>query len=526
MIDGKLSKYFRKFSWRGFAATLGLATALTIAPETGLAGPLPSSALTVSNSGTEHTRQMDALAARINRESPDVKIIMVSRDWFWLNMAQNNGNVSDARKAMLPLAERYVRDQTGADLPQRHYRDLVNLVMQEANNSLVVNLPDDKKGGPKKACFVLPPSPDAGSEYFLRRYTLNLFPGIHGSFAKAALQPGIRPEIHHKFNVYHELGHCLQKDSAAATAADAVLSPTQIIIWRHKKEAQAEAFGALLMARDDGITDFAGERADTRLSGVSTGGPVSYRSRAKFAYMGEMTNLHQHFGYIYTLHKPLHAAQEYIDGHRAGIADMNVTQLDAVSADLAEKTALGEDALMGALFLWETLYDKNNLKVLNDLRREVGPGNQGAHNFAFDLKDEMNEALKHVFVLPDNKNEDPIDHIPFDFTRIGAAQAELPGSNDMLAIMAAMKNKALIAGGVTPERLVSVYEQYKDNLRRDLVDRPASERPDIQNKLNTAYEALRLSLHEIRWEKEAREMERHAQEFAARQKTTPPDARP
>ncbi|MBI4032016.1 MAG: hypothetical protein HY370_10105 [Proteobacteria bacterium] len=530
MTKGILSKKFKKYSWRNFAATLGLAAALSVAPETGTAA-VASSGLTISNSETYHTRQMDALAARINRESPDVKVVVVSRDWFWMNMAQNNGNITNARKEMLPLAERYVHDKIGIRLSQRYYMDIVNLVLLEANNSLVVNLPDDKKDGPKKACFVLPPTPDADSEYFLRKYTLNLFPDIHGSFAKSALQPDIRPEIHNKFNVYHELGHCFQDNSAPAASAkaentpEAIVSSPEIIMWRHKKEVEAEIFGALLLAHD-GITNFAEERANARLSGESTAGPVSYRSRSRFPYMGELASLHQHFGYIYTLHGPLRAAQEYINHHRDKIAGMSVSQLVAPSSRLAEKTALDENAIMGALFLWETLYDQNNLEVLYDMRREASRdgqvSSQRAADFAFQLIKDMNKALKKIFVLPKEMDENPIDHIPFDFTKMGTAQATTYSMDDVLAIRDLLKKRAMMAaGGLTKQSLIHAYEAYKDGLRMDLENDPASEKPGLQNKLNAAYEALRLDLHELAWEKEAAEMQRQAEEHAAKQRKTP-----
>lgn len=522
MADG-LNKKFNGFSWRGITAALGLAVSMAVAAPHDAA----AADLVITDSRTLHTRQMDAMTLRFNQENPDVKVIIVSRDWFQINAALNNASTVD-HTMMTRLAERYVQEKAGIKLPARYYREISLLARDESNNSLTIDLKSGEREQPKSVCFVFPPSPDKSAESHLRAKTLNIFPGIHEEFSKRPLNPAIRAALHQRYGTYHELGHCYDdrfvKKALDMEADGKTISLPDYILLRHKMEIFSEVFPALLLVRE-GITDIAAERAEIRLSGEALGGPVSYRLPRSFSDTGG-----EYSGYIYTVHKALRAVQNYINAHAKDIERMKIDEIIDLSARIADENAFGEEGILGTLFLWQSLYDTDKLNEMTEWRlaaRKDGKLDyQRAHEFALTLRREMNESLRRVF-MPDNDNNDrePIDSLSFNFKGSAIAYAEenasVAGIDDVETIKKNLLDKAVVSNRADPDFMIRMYEQYQHNLRLDATDGTAETKNAALQKLSVSGEALRQILRTMKWEKEAHEMERHYREFQEKQKTAP-----
>src|SRR5690606_18222205 len=76
----------------------------------------------------------------------------------------------------------------------------------------------------------------------------------------------------------------------------------------HRGESFADVYGALLMAREQGVTDMARHVANIRLANMALSGPF----QVAWGNPGSVTH---YASFIYATHRSLGAAQDYIDRH-------------------------------------------------------------------------------------------------------------------------------------------------------------------------------------------------------------------
>lgn len=501
MEKARISYIFSKLA--AGAAAIGIAaSAFVLAP-----AETAAQEIKIRAPNTAHSRAMEEFAGRFNAEDPDVKVVVVDRDWFQLNAALNNASTVNLSQ-MMRLAEQYVQEKAGVKLAPADYRRIAEYVRAENINSLPLRVTEQDSSGKetqRNVCFVFPYSVDQNAEEQLRQYVLNLSPEIHGLFAHAPLNKNIRPLLQREYGNIHEATHCYDIFTAQGMRIGdrTIGSVPELMLLRHKSEMTADVMPSLYFASRYGVTDLGAERSRLRIVGSALGGPLSYRVPGLYSATGG-----QFSGFIYSVQAGLNAAQKEITRRADRMKNMSFREILDLAQRVTVENSLGENEALGSLFLWDSRYDQDKLNDMAAWRlvaRQAGVIDyQKSYQYAVNLQRDMNRALRRVFDfsagdLPPGK--EPLDVIPFSVE--GKMFKPFESVNVSIEHVQVMKEelrrRGLMNGG-GEDGLVRAYEDYKDMLRVDLETGSTPViKQDTRGKLLAITEAFRRALREEKY---------------------------
>jgi hypothetical protein len=500
-----LRNIFQEKAGGGFTAAMkrgAVALALAAAALFSPAGNADAAenGLRVQESHTQHSRDIDDMRRTFNPNANTV-IVPIDSDWFQLNAALNGSTVLD-RPFMTKLIDIYVREKSGLVLPVIHLNALRDMMALGVNNTYSLHLQDKgTTGALRKVCFLFSAGVDQNKAAQVKEYLLGIRPQIHSGIAALPLATGIHPHLQDKYNRDHEIGHCFDQtyveESLTRREKGEGISPAANVIHAHKGETFSEVFGALKMAHDGTATDIIAERRALRLAGNAMIGPMAYRLQSDMPLPGG-----RNAGFVYMFDKALEATQKKIDELGDSIQTMTLDDLAVLARDITETSALGENEALGAMFLWQNLFDVDKLDEAAPMRletRRVSLDFRQAYDFAIEFRQKMNEALPHVLNFGTRKVDDALGQIGFDFTSDSRLKPGF-GAEDIKPVYM-IRDELLEKPGVRKdaslEALIHAYEDYKDEARGRLEAGTEKERREARYVLSVVPEALRLAIREM-----------------------------
>ncbi len=459
--SSRLAVVFNLRSLKIKAAAFVLAVPLLLP---GMAGAHHNDMLTVRDSATTHSQQVENLRGRFNREAKDIGIFIIDRDWFQINHALNLGRTKDDTELRRRLLSEFIESRGGGRLMQESELAGVADDVLSGEGMAYVLRPKNGQAHNDNACVVYGHRDTLGQAEQMRVF-LGLHPALHGDIARARLRQSLPLDILNRFTDYHEIGHCLDVRylPLAGTMDDFSRDPAAFARNRHKAEMFAEVFALLMLARDGApdIAKIADIRANMRLVSAAANGPLA----AQMTQPGDPAQLNS---YIYMLHGGIRAAKtEILARGLPAMRAMSMDDLRELAHKITDDNALvmdGADHAVG--FMMQQKFD---LDVWDRLRGQL-PHLETRYRLAMTLKAEMNTALREMFDLSHlPADADIVGQLTYNTSAIGNLVAE---AADIRRLQEEKLRDELIAaaGGkaATRETLVRAFLEEKQRLRAHL----------------------------------------------------------
>lgn len=436
---------------------------------------------------TQLSRRDRELTELFNREARDVHIVMMDRDWFRLNQALAQTAPDDIKTRTKLIAD-FIESRTGHPVDPARLRDLVDAVTQGGGFTLPQDTGPSEGLGDGGFCTVFGQFPDIDADSYARMLA-GMNDRFHPGLAGREMQNIPSLEAFQKWVDYHEAGHCLYEGPHQGDYE----SFEDYVIHRHKSEMYGDVFAALMLARQDGVTNFAEQAARLRLVADALNGPAA----ARLVSPGEFRH---YTAFMYTVHDGLRDAQREIDTRGVnGLRHMSMNQIRELANRIVERNALDSKKSVMIRLMQANLYDTAQMDQL----RHEDPSYEEAYQYALRLRDDMNRALPQVIDMRGmDANRTPLQQVGFDFRAL--MREPLPPS---LAQQIAMEQRTnelrdrmvQMAGGThaTPQTLNRAFSQMTDSLRATLHTGNAAERKAAMNDLSLMEDAVMRAAKQI-----------------------------
>lgn len=483
LLRNELTHYLKK----GAAALLVAASVV-----------LPASAahndkgdLTTYDSQTRNSRELRGIQQEFNRAVNDRRMILMDRDWIEINRALNDvrGNAELRNRYLTELLAQSGRLHVNPD----YFKSLTDSDIQSAHTQVGTATAGD--GSSFKVCVVFGGQGDQDITTRVRDF-IDLSRAIHGSeLNDAAVRAKLDPQQFKRYIHYHEIGHCMDDWYLANMRGDFSKDPVSYFMLYHRAESFSDVFGALMMAREEGVTDLARQVADIRLANMALAGPfqVEWSDPRSTTYYAS---------FVYATHRSLRAAQDFIDSNGvAALKAMDYHQVAALARDIVDRTALNRmehDALM---YLYTTQFKMDTWDRLRSSMAYVA----ARHPYALQLRQEIAQGLGNLLDLRHlPPGYDPLAAIPFrgnpgEFIR--EARQKMGDPAVLLARAERLSDRLYQeAGGskATMDELLRVFTAHKDRWRNTLSTGTEAERKEAMDNLAIGGGALWLAAHKVR----------------------------
>jgi|GEM_PF-4898156 len=418
--------------------------------------------LVIKPSGTALSRRLEALQQRFGNMMPDVKIVVMDKDWFQQNSILNGttsylSDLSDEHKATVRrLTSDYVRQRVDISFKPEAFEGLEEDALSTEGMALKFQYGETEeasKTSGKNICLLFPHFADKSRDQYYDSL-IDRDPGVNGALADAPLRNPADYEYMKRFVDYHEIGHCYDrwyiKNLATADTPQAFLEN------RHKAETFGEVFANLMLARD-GYTQFSESQADLRLAIAAFGGPAS-------AHYGNPQSVSYYMTYAYLLHEGSRNAGREIE--RLGlerIQNMSMEEVINLAHDITERSTFDVNTVPIALsFMMANRYDLSGM----DAPRQADPEAQRAYEIMQRLKADMEGAVRRVFDFG-NRTEPVLQPSSFNFNAPSTRYMTKVELEDRARVLGRELRESL---GWFPsqDNLARAYQNKKDALRRVL----------------------------------------------------------
>lgn len=443
------------------------------------------------DSQTRNSLELRSLQQEFNRAVTDRRIILVDRDWIEINRALNDVRDNEA------LRNRYLTEQLVQQgrlhINSDFFKGLNDAEISSAHSQLVTATRDD--GSDLRVCLVFGGQGDHDIATRIRDF-IDVSRAIHGSDVHdAAVRSNLDPAVFKRYISYHEVGHCMDDFYLPQMRGDFSKDPVAFFMLYHRAESFSDVYGALLMARDQGVTDMARQAANIRLANMALAGPFQVE-------WSDPSSTTHYASFIYATHRSLNAAQDYIDKNgAAALQAMSYQQVAELARDIVDRTALNRlehDALM---YLFATKFDMTIWDRLKGTMAYV----DARHPHALALRQEIAQGLREMLDLKHiAPGQDVLSAIPFRGTP-GEYIREMRqrGGNQVVQSIRAEALAGRLyrqAGGsrASIEDLLRVFTEHKDQWRATLSTGTEAERQQAMESLSVAGKALWLAAHRVR----------------------------
>lgn len=461
--DNKNGKKRRAGTW-----LVALAAAVTLsASSASLSDEFNTRATRTSHPQTEHSRYIADLQARYGNLPGHLKTAIVDTDKIRAELAARGEDADDITAGEAALIEQ-AREQTGREISGEMSFYIYKTLAKEHPEAFQMRLDDvvGRFGERNEMCVVTTMSPDH-TDKSANRYVYFQHPSVYGALSEKDPLTGFSRDHLRRYTDLHEIAHCLDERNERSLANGDAVRKMEGLFTQHKSDAFADVLAGLLMARD-GEGDALSRRAMMRAVNSHMVGPYLGRLGSK----GFQDKYLQHAGAIYTLQRPLNAAQEWVDGLPPGeLARMSTQDLIDKAHEIVDLHALSK-AEFNDISAWHmspdyldglkkmAARDAEYRERLEKLQAYIGAG-AAATRAVFGLGPD--DALPE----PDFTQElSPLG--PFDFTSEAERLALTRAAGREIA-------QELGARPATPDNLMAAYIRTADRLRRTLDETPGTQ---------------------------------------------------
>jgi len=482
-----LQNQFTSYLKKGVA---GLLVAATVA--------LPAAAhhndnndLRPQESNTRNSRELRSIQQQFNRAVTDRNIILMDRDWIEINRALNDVRNNEALRNRY-LAE-YLARAGRLHITPDYFKSTTDSAIVNPHSQLVQATTAD--GAALRVCIVFGGQDDLDIESRVRDF-IDVSRAVHGNAVRdASVTVSTTPERFRQYVNYHEIGHCMDDWYLPAMKGDFSQDPAAFFLLYHRAESFADVYGALLMAREKGVTNIAGEAANIRLANGALAGPFQVR-------WSQPTSTSHYASFIYATHRSLRAAQEHVDRHgAASLQAMSYQEIAVLAHEIVDRTALNKMEFETLMALYATKFDRN----VWDQLRETTPFIADRYAYAQQLRGEIEQGLRAVLDLrhlppgADALAAIPYSGTPVDYVREMQQKAGTPAAQAVRAQALAARLYAQAGGSrANMDDLLRVFTENKDRWRATLASGNAAERKQAMDNLAVAGKALWLAAHRVR----------------------------
>lgn len=244
------------------------------------------------------------------------------------------GKGKELEKKRSAIIQQYVKEEIGIELADNEamsYEPYTTVLKGGA-----YALPTlDRSGGwgevAYKMCAVFPATANSNQRLETERITGLKTPGAYENITYEGLQEKLTYKEMQLFSLYHELGHCMDRDFMPDNYAAYEVSPHDV----HESESYAEVF-ALLMLEREGVTGTARTRALLRNMYTQEMGKWFINNPQN----GFGNPLYLKGGLIYYLSPPLLAAGEFLKRNRDELLQGPIDGLLAKAKEFVDDYAL------------------------------------------------------------------------------------------------------------------------------------------------------------------------------------------
>ena len=445
--------------------------------------------LDVYDSGTAHSQELQSIQDRFNRAVGDRLIVLVDRDWVQINEALNNLPPGDTDLRQRYLVE-YMVQRGQLHVPQEMFKNIDDDSLYSNPHSQTFNL-TAQNNLRLRVCTVYGGRGEMDGRTAVRDF-ISPSAAIHGDdIADAPVQSAPDAKQYKQFVTYHEIGHCM--DDWFVTAMATAKTPDDQLAYYHRAETFADVFSALMMAREEGVTDIAETIANIRLANAALAGPY----RAIWADQGTKSF---YASVIYATHRPVRAAQDYIDQNGPQtLQAMSYKDVALLARDLVDQNAL---SALETEVLVDLFAAKFDLDVWEQVKGDV-PYIAQRYPYAVKLKQEMEQALRAVLDLGHiPAAQSVLEQISFagnPYQRAAELEAQQNPVADSMRARALAAALLAEAGGqnATIKDLTRAFIRNKDLWRETLSGGTDAERRQAVENLAVAGQALREAARQV-----------------------------
>ena len=449
------------------------------------------STLIIQPSDTVLSRRLEAMQQRFGSLLPDVKLVVMDKDWFQQNNILNGTRsyqyvLNPAQLATVrSLTTEYIRSRSGLQFDPDSFQGLEKDVSGTEGMAIKfkygVSL-SEAEGSEKNICLLFPHFSDQSRDTYYQTL-LQINASIHGDIARAPLRNPQDYEFMKRFVDYHEIGHCYDRWYIKTISRD---NGTQAFLQsRHKAEIFGEVFANLMLMRD-GYTGFFEKQADLRLAIAALSGPISAR-------VNDPRTAEFYMTYVYLLHEGSRNVGREVERLGAGrIQAMGMEEILNLAHDITERSTFDPgDAPFAVGYMMNNRFDLSAW----DAARHTNPVIQRRYDIALRLKNDMEVAVRRVLDFG-NRNTPVLQPGSFNFSnpsfpRLSATALEARGR------VLAQELRTRMGFRMTEENLIHVYMRRKDELRADLETGTPATREQamldlglMQMALKNAYDGL------------------------------------
>ena len=441
--------------------------------------------LSVQPSHTALSRRLEALQQRFGNLMPDVKIVVMDKDWFQQNAILNGARAQqyeqndDEKSVMRRLASFYVRSKTQIAFDPSVFEALERDVLGTEGMALKFQYGDSAEAArdsSQNICFLFPHFADKSRDQYYETL-IRRDPSINGALAQAPLRNPMDYEYMKRFVDYHEIGHCY--DRWYVKAIKQADNPRTALESRHKAEIYGEVFANLMLARD-GYTDFSQRQADLRLAIAAFGGPFSARVNNPASIQFYMT-------YAYMLHEGSRNAQQDIE--RLGTARlqrMSMEDILELAHQITERSALDiNHAPVAVAYMMSKRYDLSGWEP----ERTRSESHEIVYQMMVRLKADMEGAVRRVFDFGD-RTEPVLQPASFNFEN-PVFRFESAAAQQARVAQLGRELRQGMGAAPTPYNLIQVYQRRKDSLRQVLHTGNSTAQRDAARDLSLMQQALK-----------------------------------
>ena len=444
--------------------------------------------LNVRNSSSNHSQEVRSIQDKFNRAVRDRRMILVDRDWIQINRALNDVR-NDTELRNRYLAE-YLLRYGRLHLPTDFFKNTRDEdIFLSPHTRVFTAYP---QGKPLKVCTIFGGRGVMDGRSAVRDF-INPSNVVHGAeIAGASIRLDPDAAKYKKFVTYHEIAHCMDDYFLPKMAGAA--SHDERLAYYHRAETFSDVFSALIMARDEGITDMAETIASIRLANMALSGPyqTAWSSPLDSGYSAS---------YVYATHRSVRAAQDYLDRNgTAGLAKMTYNEVADLASNIVSQNALNDLEAEALMYLFSNKFD---LTVWDQVKDNV-PYVRARYAYAVELKREMEEGLRAVLDLGHiPASQSALERITFagaPYQRQAEARAYFDRKAQIAMARAVSAELVVGAGGrnATLDRLVETFSAKKDQWREALSSGSDAEKSEAMKKLEVVGYSLWLAAQQIK----------------------------
>jgi|GEM_PF-3370621 len=447
--------------------------------------------LRVHNSNTSDSREVRSLAQQFNSAARNKLFVPMDRDWIEINRAL--GDVRDNEQLRNRYLAEYLLRSARIHVHPDLFKDMSDAAILSSRTQVLTANGSD--GSKLRVCLIYGGRGEQDIKTRVRDF-IDLSRVIHGEdFNNADVKTSLTPGQFRQLINYHEFGHCMDDWYLPNMNGDFSRDPLAFFMIYHRAETFSDVYGALMMAREHGVTNAARQLADIRLANMALAGPFQVN-------WSDPRSLNAQASFIYATHRSLEAAQEYIDRNgAAALRGMDYNQVAALARDIVDRTALNRLEYGALMYLFATKFDMSIWDNLKDRLPYVAE----RHALAVELRREIGEGLcavldlRHIPPGQDVLSSMPFSGTPAEFMAEVKQKAGDPAALDARAAALSADLYRLAGGGrANIDTLLRVFTEKKDQWRAALANGTEAGKKEAMDNLAVAGKALWYPAHKVR----------------------------